>query len=50
MCDTIVSEFKDEVMNTPLTTDEWMDVANTFGLRWDFHYACGALDGKNIAI
>jgi len=50
VCDAIVTEFKDQVINTPSTPDAWTDVANKYGLRWNFHHACGALDGKHIAI
>ena len=50
VCDAIVTEFKDQVINTPSTPDAWTDVANKFGLRWNFYHACGALDGKDIAI
>lgn len=50
VCDAIVAEFKDDVISTPSTHEEWMDVANKFGQRWNFYHTCGALDGKHIAI
>ena len=30
--------------------EEWWDVAEKFGAKWNFHHACSALDGKHIAI
>ena len=48
VCD--VMEFEDEVFVTPSTPDSWKEVADNFGKRWNFYHACGALDGKHIAI
>jgi len=43
-------EFDDDVFVTPSTPDSWKEVADNFGKRWNFYHACGALDGKYIAI
>ena len=43
-------EYGNEVFQTPSTPDQWGQVAESFGTGWDFHYACGAIDGKHIAI
>lgn len=50
VCDAILEEFRDEAFTTPSTPDAWKEVAQQFGRRWNFHHACGALDGKHIAI
>lgn len=47
---TIIVEYADEVIVTPITQEEWLEVAQEFSSRWNFHHALGALDGKNIAI
>ena len=43
-------EFEDDVFVIPSTPDSWKEVADNFGKRWNFYHACGALDGKHIAI
>jgi len=50
VCDAVVMEFENDVFVTPSTPDSWKEVAGNFGKRWNFHHACGALDGKHIAI
>ena len=50
VCDAIVEEYRDEAFTTPSTPDAWREVAEQFGKRWNFHHACGALDGKHVAI
>ena len=50
VCDAIVAKFKEELMTTPSTPNEWKEVATKFGRRWTFHHACGAIDGQHIAI
>ena len=50
VCDAITEEYQDEVLVTPTTPDGWKEVAEGFGRRWNFHHACGAIDGKHIRI
>ena len=50
VCDAIVEEFREEQFATPTTEAEWEQVSEKFGTRWNFHHACGALDGKHIRI
>ena len=50
VCDAICEEYRDEVLVMPSTPDGWREVAKGFGLRWNFHHACGAIDGKHVKI
>lgn len=38
------------VILCPAAQEEWQQVADQFGARWQFHHAVGALDGKRRAI
>ena len=46
----IVDEYGDEVMSVPDNPDAWRELSDKFSTRWNFHNACGAIDGKYIAI
>jgi hypothetical protein len=46
----IIAEYADEVVQTPTTPDGWRLISDKFGTRWNFWHACGALDGKHIAV
>ena len=50
VCDAIIKEYAGEAFRTPTTTDGWLEIAKGFQDRWNFPYACGALDGKHVAI
>ena len=48
--EAIIEEYAQEVVSFPTTQQEWHDIGELFGSRWNFHHALGALDGKHIAI
>jgi hypothetical protein len=50
VCEAIVLEFKDEVLKCPTTSDGWRPLTDRFASRWNLPHACGALDGKHVAI
>jgi len=50
VCDALIEEYRDEQFQTPTTEAAWLQVANKFSSRWNFHHCCGALDGKHIRI
>ncbi|XP_062584031.1 putative nuclease HARBI1 [Saccostrea cucullata] len=50
VCQAIIDAYEDEVFGFPTNPDEWREVAQKYGERWNFHHTCGALDGKHVAI
>ena len=49
VCQAIIDEYAEEVIQCPTTAAEWRAVAEEFQRRWNFPHACGALDGKHVA-
>ena len=50
VCEAIIAEYGDEVVTLPDSEDDWRELSDKFGSRWNFHNAIGAIDGKHIAI
>ena len=50
VCEAIIAEYAEVVINTPTEEDEWRNIARQFSAVWQFHHVLGALDGKHIAI
>jgi len=50
VCQAIVEEYQPEVFNPPTTQAGWLRLAERFQDRWNLPHACGALDGKHVAI
>lgn len=50
VCRAIFDEYQQELFVLPSSPDAWRRHAERFGRKWNFHHACGAIDGKHIAI
>ena len=50
VCQAIVGEYKHEAISCPTTQDEWRVISEKIQRRWNAPHACGALDGKHVAI
>ena len=50
VCQAIVAEFKEEIIPCPTTEAEWRPLADEFYRKWNVPHACGALDGKHVAV
>ena len=44
VCETVIAEYGDEVVNLPQTQDDWLYLK--FDSWWNFHNAIGVIDGK----
>ena len=49
-CEAILAEYGDKVLQYPLTSDAWKQIAAELSSRWNFHDTLGAIDGKHVAI
>ena len=50
VCQAIIDEYANEVVDTPTSPDDWKLVVRNFSSRWNFDHCLGALDGKHVAI
>eukprot|EP00105_Crassostrea_gigas_P006210 XP_011420065.1 PREDICTED: protein ALP1-like [Crassostrea gigas] len=50
VCQAIIDEYQNEVFAFPTNQEEWREIAQKFGERWNFYHTCGALDGKHVAL
>ena len=50
MCQAILDGFVDELIPSPNTKERWQLISDEFKNRWNVPNACGALDGKHVAI
>ena len=46
----IVTEYAEEVISLPTTTEGWLEAARQFESRWNLPHCLGAYDGKHIRL
>ena len=49
VCQAIIDEYADELMNTPTTEAGWREISAEWYRRWNFPHVIGAIDGKHVA-
>ena len=50
VCQAIFDSYADEVLESPDSQEDWLEVEEAFRTRWNLPHCCGAIDGKHIAI
>ena len=50
VCQAILDNYVDEVLECPTDAGDWLEISQQFETRWNLPHACGALDGKHIAM
>lgn len=50
VCRAITDVYKNELITCPTSAEEWRPIAEEFKNRWNIPHACGAIDGKHVAI
>ena len=50
VCQAIFDNYVDEVLECPTDAGDWLEISQQFETRWNLPHACGALDGKHIAM
>ena len=50
MCDAIEEWYMEEVLDTPMLPQQWVEVAYEFRRRWNLPHCVSAVDGKHVAI
>lgn len=50
VCEAIVSAYAEDVIQTPVEPEQWVEIAEQFAAKWQFPHVLGALDGKHVAI
>ena len=50
VCDAIVEEYMEEVLDTPMPPQQWVEIATEFRRRWNLPHCVSAVDGKHVAI
>ena len=43
VCEALVFEYQEDVIKLPSAEQEWKEVANMFGDRWNFHHVVGTI-------